>query len=513
MKYWDNPLHSQFIIAHKMKKSFYLGTGLFLICFLLSFFPELLPDNLPPKAIAMLGVTLIMSVFWVGETIPIAATSIIPLFLLPLLGIVPAEKIATAYGSDIILLFMTGFFIATAIEKWNLHRRIALNIIKIVGTKPERLILGFMLGTAAISMWISNTATTLMMLPIAVATIEQTVKANLEVNVKKTMGTSLMLGIAYAANIGGIGTPIGTPPNLIFLAQLKAIFPDISPITFFQWIMVGFPAVVIFVCLSWLYLTKIGSPIPGDFKLSGEAEIIEKELAELGPFSSGEKYVAILFILTAFLWIFRADIVICNFTIIGWSTYLGVGDFVSDSTVGALISVVMFLIAVKNDKGENRHLLDWDTAVKIPWEILLLFGGGLAISQGFLASGLSGFMGDKLQFFLPKLPLFLMAIATCIVVNILTEFISNTALTSLIMPILAIAAGTININPELLMLPAAIAASFAFMLPVATAPNAIVYSENYFSISRMAKTGFAVNIIGLILLVLITNFILFPALL
>lgn len=496
-----------------MKKSFYLGTGLFLTCFLFSLFPELLPDNLPPKAIAMLGVTLIMSVFWLGETIPIAATSIIPLFLLPLLGIVPAEKIATAYGSDITLLFMTGFFIATAIKKWNLHRRIALNIIKIVGTKPERLILGFMLGTAAISMWISNTATTLMMLPIAVATIEQTVKANPNIDVKKTMGTSLMLGIAYGANIGGIGTPIGTPPNLIFLAQLKAIFPEISAITFFQWIMVGFPIVVIFVCLSWLYLTKIGSPIPEEFTLSGEAEIIEQELEELGPISSGEKYVAILFAMTAFLWIFRADILIGDLTIIGWSSYLGVRDFVTDSTVGALISVIMFLIAVKNDKGENRHLLDWDTAVKIPWEILLLLGGGLAISQGFLASGLSSFLGDKLLFLLEKLPLFVVAIATCIAVNILTEFISNTALTSLMMPILAIAAGTIDINPELLMLPAAIAASFAFMLPAATGPNAIVYSENYFPISIMAKTGFAVNIIGLILLVLTTNFILFPALL
>lgn len=496
-----------------MKKSFYLGTGLFLTCFLLFLFPETLPDNLPPKAIAMLGVTLIMSVFWLAETIPIAATSIIPLFLLPLLGIVPAEQVATAYGSDIVLLLMTGFFIATAIEKWNLHRRIALNIIKIVGTKPEGLILGFMLGTAALSMWISNTATTLMMLPIAVATIEQTVKANPDIDVKKTLGTSLMLGIAYGANIGGIGTPIGTPPNLIFLAQIKAIFPDISPITFFQWLIVGIPTVLIFVILSWLYLTKVGYPIPKEFKLSGEAEIIEAELKELGPISLEEKYVAILFALTAFLWVFRSDIAMGNFTIIGWSSYLGVSDFVTDSTVGALISVIMFLIAVKNDEGETRHLLDWENAVKIPWDLLLLLGGGLAISQGFLASGLSAFMGDNLQDFLPKLPLLLMAIAVCIVVNILTEFISNTALTSLVMPILAIAAGTIDINPEILMLPAAIAASFAFMLPVATPPNAIVYSENYFPIGTMAKTGFAVNIIGLILLVLIINFIIFPVLL
>ncbi|MDY6804906.1 MAG: DASS family sodium-coupled anion symporter [Cyanobacteriota bacterium] len=496
-----------------MKKSFYLGTGLFLTCFLLSLFPELLPDNLPPKAIAMLGVTLIISVFWLAETIPIAGTSIIPLFLLPLLGILPAEQVATAYGSDIVLLFMTGFFIATAIEKWNLHRRIALNIIKIVGTKPERLILGFMLGTAALSMWISNTATTLMMLPIAVATVEQTVKANPDIDVKKTMGTSLMLGIAYGANIGGIGTPIGTPTNLIFLAQLKAVFPDISAITFFQWIIVGMPAVFIFVILSWLYLTKVGSPIPEDFLLSGEAEIIELELEELGAFSAGEKYVAILFAATAFLWIFRADIAVGDFTIIGWSSYLGVRDFVSDSTVGALISVIMFLIAVKNDKGEDVHLLDWDSAVKIPWGILLLLGGALAISKGFFASGLSAFMADNLQFWLAKFPLFLTAIAICLVVNILTEFISNTALTSLMMPILAIAATAININPEVLMLPAAIAASFAFMLPVATGPNAIVYSENYFPISTMAKTGFAVNIIGLILLILTMNFIIFPLLL
>ncbi|WP_019505327.1 DASS family sodium-coupled anion symporter [Pleurocapsa sp. PCC 7319] len=495
-----------------MKKSFYLGVGLFAICFFLSFFPELLPENLPPTAIRMLGVTFLIAVFWLAETIPIPATSIIPLFLLPLLGILASGDVASAYGSDIILLFMTGFFIATAIEKWNLHRRIALHIIKLVGTQPTRLILGFMIATAALSMWISNAATTLMMLPIATAAIEQTEVVNPKSGISKTLGTGLMLGIAYGANIGGMGTPIGTPPNLVFLAQIEEAFPTLPSIAFLQWMIVGVPLVIIFILLTWLYLTKVGVKLPREFSASTDGGYIDEELKKIGKMSQAEKYVAILFALTAFLWIFRSDITIGSFTLTGWATYLGVSDFVKDTTVGAMISVIMFLLPVKTEKGKQTKLIDWSTAVKIPWGILLLFGGGIAISKGFEASGLSQFFADNLQTGLQGLSIIVSVVIVCIFMTFLTEFTSNTAVTTLMMPIFATIAPIMQVNPHLLMWPAALSASCAFMMPVATAPNAIVYSQNYFTIATMAKTGLILNLIGVILVSLLINFVAIPML-
>ncbi|NEO71256.1 SLC13 family permease [Moorena sp. SIO3H5] len=495
-----------------MKKSFYLGVSIFTIIWLLSFFPALLPENLPPTAVRMLGATLLMAIFWIAETIPIAATSIIPLGLFPFLGILSAEEVASAYASDVVLLLMTVFFIAKAVEKYNLHERIAFHIISIVGTQQTRLILGFMLATAVLSMWISNTAITLMMLPIAISIIEETALANPNIDVGKTLGTSLMLGIAYAANIGGIGTPIGTPINLIFLAQLKENFPDSNPITFYQWIIVGVPAVLIFILLTWIYLTKITVKLENNSLSSDYFKIPDKEVQKLGKMSQGEKYVAILFGLTALLWIFRADITIGSFTLTGWSTYLGVANFVHDSSVAALIAVIMFILPVKTETGDKINLLDWETAVKIPWGILLLLGGGIAISKGFAASGLSQLLGDNLQIGLQGLSTVLMVVCICLFITFLTEVTSNTATTAVIIPILATAAPIINVSPALLMWPATISASFAFMLPVATPPNAIVYSQEYFPISTMVKVGLVLNIVGVILVSLLMNFVAIPML-
>ena len=495
-----------------MKKSFYLGVSIFTLCWLLSFFPALLPENLPPTAVIMLGATLLMAIFWIAETIPIAATSIIPLGLFPFLGIISAEEVASAYASDVVLLLMAVFFIAKAVENYNLHQRIAFQIISIVGTQPTRLILGFMLATAVLSMWISNTAITLMMLPIAISIIEETALANPKIDVGKTLGTSLMLGIAYAANIGGIGTPIGTPPNLIFLAQLKENFPDNNAITFFQWMMVGVPAVLIFIFLTWIYLTKITVKLDNNSLSSYYFKIPDKEVQKLGKMSQGEKYVAILFGLTVLLWIFMGDITIGSFTLTGWASYLGVANFVHDSSVAALIAVIMFILPVKTETGDKINLLDWETAVKIPWGILLLFGGGIAISKGFAASGLSQFLGDNLQIGLQGISTVLMVVCICLFMTFLTEVTSNTATTALIMPILATAAPIINVSPALLMWPAAISASFAFMLPVATPPNAIVYSQEYFPISTMVKVGLVLNIVGVILVSLLMNFVAIPML-
>lgn len=491
-----------------MKKSFYLGIALFAICLLISFYPAMLPPNLPPTAVRTLGVTLLIAVFWLAETIPLPASAIIPLGLFPFLGILPADRVASAYGSDVILLFMSGFFIATAIERWQLHRRLALHIIKLVGTQPRRLVLGFMLATAMLSMWISNAATTLMMLPIALATITNLTRNNADS--EKSLGTMLMLSIAYSANIGGIGTPIGTPPNLIFLAEMQEMFPDLPQVTFWQWMLVGVPLVFIFIFLTWLYLTRV--QMSPDLSISTAADIIEKDLLLLGPMSRAEKYVALLFALTALLWIFRADISIGAFTLTGWANYLGVGEFVKDSSVAASIALIMFCLPVQANNGENTYLLDWTTAVKIPWGILLLLGGGIAISQGFAASGLSAFIVDNFTRFLPQLPLMAIVLCICLFMTFLTEFMSNTAITTLMMPILAATAVIVNINPALIMWPAALSASFAFMLPAATAPNAIVYSQEYFPTATMAKTGFVLNIIGVILVSFMMYFVAIPLL-
>lgn len=494
-----------------MKKSFYVGIALFIICYVLSFFPDILPSNLPPLALKMLGVTLVMATFWLCETIPIPATSIIPLFALPFLGILTSTEVATAYSSNIVLLFMCGFFIASAIEKWGLHKRMALHVIRIIGQNSERLILGFMLATAIMSFWISNTATTLMMLPIASATIAglSLVKKDRD---NKILGTGLMLAIAYGANIGGLGTPIGSPPNLIFLAILEELFPYLPEIGFFQWMIFAVPLVFLFLGLAWLYLVKINLKISSNNNNNNVSDrsIIDEQLKKLGKMSQGELLVAILFALTVFLWITRGDINIGDFTMNGWASIFGVDKYVKDTDVAAMISLIMFAIPAKTQDGNPTQLLDWQTAASIPWGILLLFGGGIAISKGFVSSGLSEFLAGTLQASLKGLPTIFIIVAICIFMTFLTEITSNTAVTTLMMPVLATVSNAINLNPIILMWPATLSASCAFCLPVATPPNAIVYSQNYFSISTMAKVGLVVNIIGVILISLGVNFFVLP---
>ena len=489
-----------------MKSSFFLGIFFLISCWILSFFSDFLPLSLSTTAIRTLGITLLIATFWVFETIEIAATSIIPLFLFPLAGVLSSGEVAVAYGSNIVLLFMTGFFIATALSRWQLDKRCALFIIQKIGKNPALLILGFMLATALSSMFISNTATALMMLPIAIATAKS-LEANFSKKEKFMFGGALMLAVAYGANIGGIATPIGTPPNLIFLAQIEENFPNLPEINFFQWIQLGIPTAAIFLFLAWFYLVKIQFQIPRQFNTE-VIDIIDREIKKLGPISEGEKYVAFLFVLCAFLWIFRAALNLGDFTISGWSTLLGIKSAqLKDTAVGAFICVLMFTISGRDRQGNRKKLLDWESAKQIPWEILLLFGGGIAISKAFTASGLSEFVGNSLQSNLSDWPLFLIIIIICTLVTFLTEITSNTALTTLLMPILAVMATAFDIPPAYLMLPAAMSASCAFMLPVATPPNAIVYSQNYFPVSTMAKSGFVLNIIGVILISLAMLFI------
>lgn len=418
-----------------------------------------------PRDAALCGaVTALCAVWWVTEPIAIPATSLIPFALFPLLGVLDHKDVATSYGHSLILLLLGGFMLSTAMERSGAHRRLALGMVRLVGgVGGRRLVLGFMIASAALSMWISNTATTLMLLPVALAVLSQTEDEKL--------ATPLLLGMAYAASVGGIGTPVGTPPNVILMGVYQEHTGE--EITFLEWMKLGIPVVLVMVPAQWLWLTR---------KLNKGGERLE--LPTPGPWRKSEVRVLIVFGLTALAWVTRSQ------PFGGWSTLIGAPG-VGDATVALAAVVVMFLVP----DGEGAQLLDWKTAARIPWGLLILFGGGIAIARAFGESGLSAALGTLLAA-LASWPLIVMLVVICLSVTFLTEITSNTATTSLLMPILAAAATAAAIDPKLLMVPAAISASCAFMLPVATAPNAIVFGTGKFPTKTMAREGFALNLIG-----------------
>jgi sodium-dependent dicarboxylate transporter 2/3/5 len=487
-----------------------LVTGLPIFFFFL-LFP--ISGSITPAAQKTLAVAVLMAWWWITEALPIPATSLIPIVAFPVLHILSGKEIARSYGDSNIFLFMGGFFLAISMQRWELHKRIALHIIKFIGMGPRNIILGFMVATAFLSMWISNTATTMMMYPIGLAVILQISSfkdengKELQSGLVSSFRVALMLGIAYAASIGGIGTKIGTPPNIVFAATLKSLFPNAPEIGFLQWMVVGVPLVVIFTPIAWLYLTRIALPVRIK-RLHGGREIIENEIAKLGPMSKAECYVFAIFILTALLWIFRKNIELEAFTIPGWSNLLGISNMVNDATVAVFSALLLFAVPV-NFK-ERTFLLDWESAVKIPWGILLLFGGGIALAAGFKASGLAVWLGGQLGAF-SHVPLIAMIMIICCMAMLLTELTSNTATTTILMPILAATSLAIGMHPFLLMIPATISASCAFMLPVATPPNAIVFGSGYITIPQMARTGVGLNLIGVFIVTLIVYLIAVPA--
>ena len=453
---------------------------------------------------------ILMAIWWITEAIPIPATALLPLILYPTLKIMPAKEAAIPYADRNIFLFMGGFFIAMAMQRWELHKRIALYIIRILGTSPRKLILGFMVATGFLSMWISNTATTMMMFPIGLAVI---MHAKLMIG-KERMGIStepgrfnfgigLMLGIAYAASIGGIGTLVGTPPNIVFAGVLKSLFPGAPEIEFFEWMKVGIPLVIIFLPIVWFYLTYIILP-PRLRKIPGGKEVIEDDLKALGRMKKGEKLTLIVFCLTALGWIGRSNIDIGIFVIPGWADLLEIGKYVHDSTVAIFGALLLFLIPV--DFRRRVFVLDWDWAKRIPWGIILLFGGGFALAASFQSTGLAEWIGGKLEG-LAGVPVVWMIISICLLLTFLTELTSNTATTTMMMPILASMAVAIRVHPFLLMIPATISASCAFMLPVATPPNAIIFGSGYLSIPTMARVGVILNFIGAFIVTLVVYLI------
>ncbi|MFD1029962.1 SLC13 family permease [Metaplanococcus flavidus] len=460
----------------------FLGPLLFVLTLL--FFN---PDGLPPEAKGILASTIWIATWWITEAIPIPATSLLPIILFPITNGLEIGATTSAYGNDTIFLFMGGFMIALTMEKWNLHRRIALTIISLIGTNTERIILGFMVATGFLSMWISNTATAMMMVPIGLAIIYQVsdaLKDDPSIDTSKEnfgFGKALMLGIAYSASLGGIATLIGTPPNTLLAGAVNEIYG--IEITFAQWMLFGVPLAWTFIFIAWFYLIKVAYPQKLK-KLPGGSAVIREEKTKLGTPSYEEKAVFTVFVLVALAWISR------SFVLDAFAPDLEV----TDAMVGLIAALILFIIPSKNKKGDN--LLDWATAVKLPWGILLLFGGGLAIAAGFTNSGLSDWIGSQLTG-LQGVSVLLVVLAVAALVLFLTEITSNTATASMMFPIMASLAVALGVHPYALLVTAAVAASCAFMLPVATPPNAVVFGSGYLRIADMAKAGLALNIFGI----------------
>lgn len=438
------------------------------------------------------AVALLMAIWWITEAIPVYATAFLPMVLFPLLKILPAGETAINYGHDLVLMMISGFFIAKAIETQNLHKRIALILIKALGTSRSRILLSIMVATAFLSMWIANVTAALMMLPIGLAIItkEETLG-----NANPKFGTSVMLGIAYAASIGGVSTLIGSPTNLIYVGIMAKLFPAAPPVSFFEWLKIGIPVLIIFLPLIWYYLVylfKIKGSIPGN------KELIEDELKGMGKMSAGEKRVMYIFLFTVFGWVFREGFTFDQAVIPGWASLLGVSDYVQDSTVGMFSALLLFMLPAGNEK----RLLDWKSAASIPWGVGVIVGGGYALATSFKITGLADWLGNQLAF-VSSFPTLIVLIIVVGAVLLFTEMNSNTATANIFLPILASMAVAGSINPMLLMIPATFACSFVFIMPAGTGPNTVIFASNRITVPEMAKAGIWLKIISILLLPLV----------
>ncbi len=462
-------------------------------------FVELDPKK--PQLTATLAVAIWMACWWVAEIAPLAITSLLPVALFPLLGIMNGKAVSSTYFNHVIFLFIGGFIVALAIQKWNLHKRIALGILRITGSSPGRILLGFMFATAFLSMWISNTATVMLLIPILLSMLSKVEELNGRENAA-TFSIGMLLAVAYSASIGGIATLVGTPPNLSFSRILYIYFPQAPEITFANWFLYAFPITLLLFVFLWIYLYFLYIRPKGKWvQLTGED--IRRQYRELGPMSFEEIVLSIAFITLALLWFFRADITLGSWKIPGWSTLLQHPKYVKDGTVAIAVAIVLFLIPSRSKKGE--YLMDWETAKGIPWGIVLLFGGGFALATGFKESGLSLWLGQQLVWLKDYHPIFLISTVSAFV-TFLTELTSNTATVETILPVLSGLAVSIKLNPLLLMLPATIAGSLAFMLPVATPPNAIAFGTQRLPMIKMIKAGFFLNLLGILVVTLVTYF-------
>ncbi len=534
--------------------------------------PGLPLDGMQRKVAAVSALT---ATFWLTVAIPVGAASLLPAALFPLLGVLPAKEVAPIYLRDLVMLFLGAFVVALGLERWGVHRRMALAVIHAVGSSRRRLVLGFMTASAFLSLWINNTATTLLMLPIVSAVLLRVEEEDRARGLSKTdprFAWCLLLGTAYAASVGGMGTPVGTAPNQEFLGQFAALFPDGPRLTFGDWFLAFGPLVLLFVPLGWLVLTRVVYRFE-DVRGAASSVIREQQRA-LGPWRTPEKRMAAVFVGTACLWVFRADLVLGGWTVPGWSRllmgpeaadpvwYAAHKNDISDATVAVAMAVLMFVIPAGGPKAEpaaevparpvdgpidgpdagpadgpadgpagepaggatdaplgnghpgsaptaqdaasgGSHLMNWRTAAGLPWEVLLLLGGGFCLAHGFKLSGLDVVFGEALAPLLGGQPRWAVALVVALSVSFLTEVTSNTATTAVLLPVMAAAGVAAGLDPLVLMLPATLAASAAFMMPVATPPNAVVFATRRIPVPVMARAGLVLNLlmVGLIVLV------------
>lgn len=494
------------------------------------------PQGMRPEAHRLAAVTFLMAGLWVTQAVPLAATSLLPLGLFPLLGIQSATDVSKAFVNDKVFLYLGGFVIALGIERWQLHRRIALNIVSFVGASPRQLVLGFMIATAGLSMWISNTATTLLMLPIALAllkTMDEERPANTQNESESSEGmltVPLLLGIAYAASIGGMTTIVGTPTNSTAVGIYAETLPNAPEISVASWMLASVPIGVIYIALAWLVLTwTLPRRTEHDVTLK---EQLKLRLENLGAMTVAEKRVLLVFATTAALWILRRPLQLGSFHLLpGWSDLLadwyhwmgytagGEGSvslhkFMNDSTIAILMAVLLFFVpsGTRENTGRSVPLMNWDTAKKLPWDIMLLFGGGFALAGAFDAgvTDLAGWMGRTLEGPLTGQPVWLVIAVTCLLMTFLTEFTSNVATVSTVLPALLVVCEPLGMDPRMLMVPATLATSCAFMLPIATPPNAIVFGSGLIQVRSMVRYGVILNLIGIPLLTVSTWLLIKP---
>ncbi|MGM0556273.1 MAG: SLC13 family permease [Myxococcota bacterium] len=448
-----------------------------------------------------------MATWWLTEAIHIAATALLPLALFPLTGARTIESAAAPYANDIIYLFLGGFLLSLSMQRWNLHKRVALITLQFVGTKPARIVGGFMLVTAVLSMWVSNTATAVMMLPIAVSVIQlvlpgdhEAVPTDSDDDLSRNFAVAMLLGIAYAASIGGLGTIIGSPPNVFVVSYVRDNMA--TDIGFAKWMSFGLPLVAVFLPLTWWLLTRVLHPVAGE-GLDSTRELLVEQLRALGKLSRGEWATMAAFVGAAGAWIFRP--LLQKINIAGVQPLAGL----TDAGIAMLASLMLFVIPANSD--DHDRVMDWDAARDVPWGILILFGGGLSLADALEKNGVSAFLAANVGA-LAALPEVVIVLAATMLVVFLTELTSNTATTATLVPILGGMAVGLGLSPYMLILPAALAASCAFMMPVATPPNAIVFGSGHIRIGQMARAGVLLNFIGIGLVVLLMYALLVPML-
>jgi len=481
------------VTMQKKYIAFFLGIAAFLAILL---FTDLEPGK--PEVTVTMAVAALMAIWWVTESIPLAVTALVPVVLFPAFGVLDGRAVSEVYMNHIIFVYVGGFMMALAMERWGLHRRIALKLLMFIGVSPGRILVGFMLTSAFLSMWISNTATTMMMIPIVmsiVVSLEETLSGK---SINK-YATGLFLAIAYSASIGGMSTLVGSPTNLVCPRILTLLYPGAPEISFTSWMVFALPISAVMLVMVWVVIHLRFRPAE---KWKGiDRDHFRKAYRKLGPSSREERTVFVLFLLLAFLWITRAGITFSSVTIPGWAQLFKTPAYINDGTVAIFVSILLFIVPAGKDRKER--IMNWKTAQRIPWNIVLLFGGGFALALGFQSSGLAIWFGEQLLWTEGISP-WLILLAVVALMSFLTELTSNVASTQMLLPVFASLAISSGNNPLLLMIPATLASSLAFMLPTATPPNAIIFGTNRINIATMVRTGFMLNMLGILVVALVT---------